>query len=205
MVLTVTRSAMIACAVMLAFMAVVAGGWLRLAGVAGVLLIGLLTVFASGFVPVSVIGALANPHEASVEAHGSAIQDGLTLLQEDPVGLGLGTTGTIGQRVFGSAAITTENWYLAIALELGVVPALLFIAASIGVAIEALLSFWRVRDQDLRRVALVVAGGSVGFFIQGNTLSVWEVPVISMAFWLLAGIAVGARETEAEHDYQVSW
>jgi ABC-type transporter Mla maintaining outer membrane lipid asymmetry permease subunit MlaE len=139
-----------------------------------------------------------------VQGHAGAIHSGFSLLGQAPFGRGLGTTGTIGQRVFGSAAITTENWFLAIALELGVVPSLLFIASSIGVAIEAYISFRRVRDESLRRIALVVLGGSLGFFVLGNMLSVWEVPVISMAFWLLAGIAVGARETEADPEYRAS-
>src|SRR5262249_5576388 len=120
LVLTITRSAMIATAVMLIFMTVVAGAWFRLASVVVVLVVGLLVALVIGVVPINAVGALANPHEASVQAHGSAVRDGLTLLAEDPLGRGLGTTGTIGQRAFGAAAITTENWYLQIAIELGI-------------------------------------------------------------------------------------
>jgi hypothetical protein len=204
LVFTLTRSALIATVVMLIFMALVAGRWLHLGGLAVVLTIGILLAMVSGFIPVRAVGALANPHEASVQAHGGAIREGLTLLGQEPLGRGLGTTGTIGQRVFGSSAITTENWYLAVSIELGVVPGLLFLAASIGVAVEALVSFRRVRDPGLRRIALTVLGASVGFLVLGNMLSVWEVPVISIAFWLLAGVAVGARETDSDHEYRVS-
>lgn len=204
MVLTITRSAVIAGVVMLLFMALVTRVWRHIGLVLGALAIAALVALVTGFIPISALGALANPHEASIQAHGGAIQSGLTVLGQNPFGLGLGTTGTIGQRVFGTAAITTENWYLAIALELGVVPSLLFIAASIGVGIEAFLSFRKVKDLALRRLSLVVLGGSLGYLVLGNMLSVWEVPVLSMAFWLLAGIAVGARETDADPDYQRS-
>jgi hypothetical protein len=204
MVLTITRSAVIAATVMLLFMALVTRGWRPVGAVLLVLLIAGLVAIVSGFIPITAIGPLLNLHEASVQGHAGAIHSGFSLLGQAPFGRGLGTTGTIGQRVFGSAAITTENWFLAIALELGVVPSLLFIASSIGVAIEAYISFRRVRDESLRRIALVVLGGSLGFFVLGNMLSVWEVPVISMAFWLLAGIAVGARETEADPEYRAS-
>jgi len=204
MVLTLTRSAVITATVMLIVMALVTAGWRRIGAVLAAILIGALVAMVTGLIPTQAVAALANVHEASVQAHGGAIQKGLTLLGQAPFGRGLGTTGTIGQRVFGSAAITTENWYLAIALELGVVPSLLFIASSIGVGIEALVSFRRVQDENLRRIALAVLGGSLGFLVLGNMLSVWEVPVISMAFWLLAGIAVGARDTEADPEYRVS-
>ena len=201
MVLTLTRSAVIAATVMLLFMGLVTWRWRLIGPVLGAIVIAGLMAMVSGIIPISAVSALANPHEASIQAHGGAIQNSLTLLRHNPFGLGLGTTGTIGQRIYGSAAITTENWYLAIALELGVGPSLLFIAASIGVGIEAFLSFRRVKDTNLRRVSLAVLGGSLGFLVLGNMLSVWEVPVLSMAFWLLAGVAVGARETELDPDY----
>ena len=155
------------------------------------LAVGLLVALTSGVISTQAIHALANPHEASVQAHQGAIGTGLTLVDEDPVGHGLGTVGTIGQRVFRSEAITTENWYLQIATEMGVVQGVLFVLISIVVAAEAFVSFLRVRDLALARVCLAAAGGSIGFFIVGNMLHAWEVPVVAMAFWLLAGIAVG--------------
>ena len=171
------------------------------AAIGGVLVIGLLVALTSGVISTAAIDALANPHEASVQAHQGAIGTGLSLVDEDPVGHGLGTVGTIGQRVFRSEAITTENWYLQIATEMGVVQGVLFVLISLAVAAEAFFSFTRVRDLTLSRVCLAAFGGSVGFFIIGNMLHVWEVPVIAMAFWLMAGIAVGARETDRNADY----
>jgi hypothetical protein len=204
MVLTLTRSAVIAATVMLLFMGLVTMRLRLIVPVLGALVIAFLLAMASGMIPISAVSALANPHEASIQAHGGAIQSGLTLLGHNPFGLGLGTTGTIGQRLYGAAAVTTENWYLAIALELGVVPSLLFMVASVGVGIEAFRSFRRVNDIGLRRLSLVVLGGSLGYLVLGNMLSVWEVPVLSMAFWLLAGIAVGARESDVDPEYQRS-
>jgi len=204
LVLTLTRSAVISAVVMLLFMGLVTWRWRLIGPLLGVLVVAGLFAMVSGIIPISAVSALANPHEASIQAHGGAIQNSLTLLGHNPFGLGLGTTGTIGQRIYGSAAITTENWYLAMALEMGVVPAFLFIAGSIGAGIEAFLSFRRVQDPNLRCLSLAVLGGSLGFLILSCMLSAWEVPVLSMAFWLLAGIAVGARETDVDPDYQRS-
>jgi hypothetical protein len=204
LVLTLTRSAVLSATVMLLFMGLVTWRWRLIGPLLGVLVVAGLFAMASGIIPISAVSALTNPHEASIQAHGGAIQNSLTLLRQNPFGLGLGTTGTIGQRIYGSAAITTENWYLAIALEMGVVPAILFVAGCIGVGIEAFLSFRRVRDPDLRCLSLAVLGGSLGFFILSFMLSAWEVPVLSMAFFLLAGVAVGARETDADPEYQRS-
>ena len=173
----------------------------RTGAVALALAMAAMVALVSGAVPLRAIDALSNPHEASIQAHGSAVSQGLQIVDQEPLGLGLGTVGTIGQRAFGADAVTTENWYLQIAAEMGLVPGLLFVALSVAVAVEAYRSFRRVRDLALMRVCLAVAGGSVGFLILGNMLHAWEVLVVSMAFWLLAGIAVGARETDADPDY----
>jgi hypothetical protein len=198
---SITRSAALAAGVMLIVMTILARRPARTASVVVVLVVGVLVAFVSGLVPLQAINALTNPHEASVQAHQGAISQGLQLVQEDPMGRGLGTVGTIGQRVFHEQAVTTENWFLQIAAEMGLVPGLLFLAISIGVGIEAFASYLRVRDLALARVCLAVVGGSVGFLIVGNMLHAWEVPVIAMAFWLLAGIAVGARETDRDDEY----
>ena len=198
---SITRSAALAAGVVLVVMAIATRRPARALAVGGVLALGLLVALASGVISTEAIHALVNPHEASVQAHQGAIGTGLTLVDEDPVGHGLGTVGTIGQRVFRSEAITTENWYLQIATEMGVVQGVLFVLISLVVAAEAFVSFLRVRDLALARVCLAAAGGSVGFFIVGNMLHAWEVPVVAMAFWLLAGIAVGARETDRRADY----
>jgi hypothetical protein len=204
MTLTLTRSALIAATVMLLFMGIVTWRWRLIGPLLVALVIAALLAMASGIIPTSAVSALANPHEASIQAHGGAIESSLTLLQHNPFGLGLGTTGTIGQRIYGTGAITTENWFLGIAVEIGVVPSLLFVAASIGVGIEAFLSFRRVKDPSLRCLSLAVLGGSVGFLVLASVLSAWEVPVVSMAFWLLAGVAVGARETDEDPEYESS-
>lgn len=201
---SVTRSAALAGIVALLVMAIMARKPLRFGAVILVLVIGALAALASGFVPLRAVDALTNPHEASVQAHRGAIGGGLEIVSEDPVGRGLGTVGTIGQRVFRESAVTTENWYLQIAAEMGIVQGLLFLAISIGVAIAAFSGFLRVRDLALARVCLAVAGGSVGFLIVGNMLHAWEVPVVAMAFWLLAGVAVGATETDVDPDYEWS-
>jgi len=61
-----------------------------------------------------------------------------------------------------------------------------------------------MRNIELRRVALAVAGGSVGFTVLGNMLSVWEVPALSMVFWLLAGVTMSARQADADPAYRMS-
>ncbi len=198
---TITRSAALAAAATLIVMVLVTRRPAPIGAVVLILTTSAILALVSGVVPLRAIEALTNPHEASVQAHGSAISHGLEIVDEDPIGRGLGTVGTIGQRVFRNSSVTTENWFLQIAAEMGLVQGLLFLAISIVVAIEALTSFWRVRDLALSRLCLAAAGGSVGFIVLGNMLHVWEVLVVAMAFWLLAGVAVGARETDTDPDY----
>jgi O-antigen ligase len=125
----------------------------------------------------------------------------LAVIQDQPLGRGLGTAGTIGQRFVGNLAITNENWYLQLGTEMGVLAAVLYLLIVGVVALLCLKSYFEVRDFWLKSLALGVGAGAIGFLILGNFLHAWENTVLSMVFWLLAGVVVRARDLEDSPAY----
>jgi O-antigen ligase len=136
--------------------------------------------------------------EGSAAGHGRLLQDSLILIQQHPLGLGLGTGGTIGQRYVGVGSTLSENWYLQLASEMGILVAATFLVAIVVLGAQCLINYFRLKDLWLRRLSLMIVGTCIGFLIIGNLLHAWENTVLSMLIWLLAGIAVRAPELERE-------
>lgn len=197
-VLTVTRSAVVAAVVVVVLAAFLSRSLARS------LFLGLVCALAAALAlvvnvfPAEDLSALMDPQESSTQAHIRAIEAGLASVQEYPMGRGLGTAGTIGQRFIPERSLTPENWYLQIATELGLVSGLLFVAISLIGGGIAFAAYTRLHDVELRRIALVTATGSVGFVLLASVLHAWEVPVLAMSFWLLVGITASGVERERE-------
>jgi hypothetical protein len=68
----------------------------------------------------------------------------------------------------------------------------------------AFREYTRVHDPWLRILTLGVAGGGVGFLVEGNALHVWDNTVLSLLFWLLVGLAMRARDFEVEPSYRLN-
>jgi hypothetical protein len=201
LVLTITRSAIIAVGPALAVMALLGRGLTKLVLVlAAIALLGSGAFVATHLEP-STVSQLLSLEEASVVGHEGALERSLADIQADPLGRGFGTAGMVGQLDAFGQGITNENWYLQIATEIGIVPAALYLLSVVAVTIVSLVTYFRVRDTWLRVLTLTMVGAGLGFLIVGNTLHAFEVPVISMLFWLFAGIAVRARELDADPLY----
>lgn len=197
-VLTVTRSAIIASAVALVVVTLVGRGTGKMTAISGVVAaLALGFLLASGLTPTALAG-LASPEEGSAQEHASRITTSVELLEDEPLGRGLATAGPLAQRELLQGGFTNESWYLQIATEIGVAGALLFAAAVFGAVVAAFISSSRVRDPWLRTLTLGAAGSGLGFLMVGVVLHVWEFSSLSALFWLLAGIAVRAPRLEAE-------
>lgn len=61
----------------------------------------------------------------STDAHSRFLMEGLEKIKENPLGIGLGKVGSASQRL--ENPLLTENWFLQIALEMGIVGAILFV------------------------------------------------------------------------------
>src|SRR6202023_669699 len=128
-----------------------------------------------------------NPNESSTVAHENAFFRSLDIIKEEPLGRGLGTAGTIGQRFF-SQSITNESWYLQLGTEMGVVSPLTYLTMTVVVAVTCFAAYRRLQDTSLRILALGVASTSVGFLVVANFLHAWENTALSMLIWLYAGM-----------------
>ena len=199
--MTVTRSAMFAIAPVLMVMAAVARKFGRLLLVAGA-----CAIFAAAMV--SFIGITSQSFDrflvessASSAGHVDAAVRSVALIQEEPLGIGLGTAGTIGQRYDRVDPLTNENWYLQLATEMGLLGAAIYLAITLVTTAVCFLTYPTLKDPWTRALALGVGGASIGFLIVSNFLHAWENTVVSILFWLLAGIVVRSRQLEQDASF----
>jgi hypothetical protein len=197
-VLTVTRSAILASAVALLVVTLVGGGTGKMTALSGfVVAMAMAFLLFSGLSPAS-LGGLASPQEGSAQEHADRLITSIELLEHDPLGRGLSTAGPLAQRQLLQGGFTNESWYLQIATEIGVVGAVLFVAVLLSAVTLAFISFGKVNDPWLRALTIGTAGSGLGFMMVGAVLHVWEFSSLSALFWLMAGIAVRAPRLEAE-------
>ncbi len=124
--------------------------------------------------------------ESSTNEHWILIRDGFDLSQEHPLGMGLGTVGPASVRF---KKILTENWYLQIAAEMGVVGAAIFIAFFIGLLKKLSIAYgnWSRRGLFLSLLAIAIAGLFTHSFEETSTV------LVLMAF---AGMFVSPQQFE---------
>lgn len=198
--LTVTRSAIIAIVPALTLLALRSGRVARffLLAVEGITIV-LLLAFAIGITP-HLITQIFSLSEGSAISHEQALTASIAILRADPIGRGLGTAGGTGQLFVAANTVTTEDWYLQIATEIGIIPAVIFALILLGFGAMALFQYGRVREPWLRGLCLGMAGATAGFFVEGFGLHAWEAEPISMVFWIFAGLVVQAQAIEATGD-----
>lgn len=120
--------------------------------------------------------------EKSNEGHVESLQDGTARLLRQPLGGGIGSTGSASLR--SDEPLIIENQYLFIAHETG------WIGLGLFGALFGLIMFrlWRNRADWL---ALGLFGGGVGITLIGLLLPVWADDTVSIIWWGLAGVALG--------------
>lgn len=122
---------------------------------------------------------------SSNEGHIDSLGDGLARLARQPLGAGVGSTGSAS--LFGDNGVIIENQYLFVAHETGWLGLGLFLAI-IGVIMNRL---WAKRDDYL---ALGVFASGIGLFIIGLLLPVWVDDTVSIIWWGLAGAILGGSD-----------
>lgn len=163
--------------------------WIALAAVAIVITTGfLVTNHDSRFV--SNVLLHENPNGGSQaksnEGHVSSLQDGVVRLIRQPLGAGIGSTGTASY--YDTTPLTIENQYLFIAHEVGWIGLLLFLC----IFIEVMRRLWLKRKDWL---ALGVFAGGIGMAFIGLLLPVWADDTVSLIWWGLAAVALaGAKK-----------
>jgi O-antigen ligase len=200
LLLTNVRSALIA-ALVIAFLAVRPRPGRTAANRARIGLI-----LAMGAVLLIPAAAASNLSQRSSEAadttsestgnHIDSLRAAVDSLSSDPMGRGLGTQPGVGDRFRVQTKLTSEDAYLQVGNELGIVAMILFIAM-------VLLTLRRLKDATARApsspLTSAVRSAAVGYAIGGLFLHVWIYLPVSITLWSLAGVVLGAAErTERE-------
>ena len=123
----------------------------------------------------------------SNEGHANSLIDGLALMIRQPMGAGVGSTGS--PAMYGKNALIIENQYLMVAHEVGWLGLGLF-CTIFGII---LVKLWRIR-QDWRALGLLASG--VGLALVGVLLPVWADDTVSIVWWGLSALALSGNKTK---------
>lgn len=161
------------------------GVWLGLA-IAALVLGGSLVAFKDTQL-VSQVILHEDPEEGndvnSNDGHAESLVDGTNRMVRQPLGGGIGSTGSAS--LLSEKPLIIENQYLFVAHETGWPGLGLFLAISYF----ALVGLWRRRVQWL---ALAVFASGVGIAAAGLFLPVWVDETVALIWWGLAAIALAA-------------
>lgn len=157
-------------------------------GVAALIIIIVSIFIIGGSSFISNIVLHDNPEGGSAttsdEGHLSSVISGTKLLVRQPLGAGIGSTGSASLST--NAPLIIENQYLFIAHEVGWIGLLLFLALFVMI----LRGLWLKRKQWL---PLGVFASGIGLAFIGLLLPVWVDDTVAIVWWGLAGIALGAN------------
>jgi len=122
------------------------------------------------------------------------IQEGLDSVAKKPLGYGPGTAGIVSiQNKNGS--FLTENYYLQLAHEVGIVGLLIF-ATAWGYVVKQL-----VKRRSVMGIALVASAGA--YAIMALVMHLWVNEAVAAQWWLLAGLIVGSSKNKATESVKI--
>ena len=117
----------------------------------------------------------------SNEGHISSISNSFSQLIHQPLGAGIGSTGSAS--LLGNKAEIVENQFLFVAHEAGWLGLILFVS----IVVIVLTRLWKLRKDWL---ALGVFASGIGLLVIGIFLPVWTDDTVSLIWWGLAAIAL---------------
>ncbi len=197
LLLTLTRSSVLAAGVALALLLFAAGHY-QLAGRVKLLLLTLVGCLVLGpFVAQSTfvqrVASSVKGTDSSTAAHSSSSSSALELMLSHPAGQGLGSNPVTALREQ-THGITSENAYLQIGNELGVIPLLVFLVLVGATQAELRRAARRHREIGVRTV---VWAAGWGLAVNGLFLHVWLSLPVALTFWAMAGAASAADDEHA--------
>ncbi len=133
--------------------------------------------------------ALAGDEESATD-HWEALNNGVRGVAQHPLGLGLGTSAGVGQRFSTTGAFITENYYLQMGIEIGLVGMILFVLLTVTVIRYLNRAAKRVPDLPLGAMRLAMIGIATGAFL----LHAWTEFAVSWTAWGLTGAVLGYSE-----------
>lgn len=159
----------------------------RVWGIIGILFVlaagGLFMVRNTSFISNVVLHENPNGGSSinSNEGHISSINDSFSQVLHQPLGAGIGSTGSAS--LLGKNAEIIENQYLFVAHEAGWLGLLLFVSIFVLLVVK----LWKLRHDWL---ALGVLASGIGLAIVGILLPVWTDDTVSIIWWGLAALAL---------------
>jgi len=120
--------------------------------------------------------------EGSTDDHWTTTAGGIQRVLSDPLGCGPGCSGPASY--YGSSPKISENYYVQIAEETGIIGLVLWI----GIVWTVGVRLWRQRSDKL---ATALLASLVGICVIGVWLHVWSDDPLSLTWWLLAGATLG--------------
>ena len=163
--------------------------WL-VVGVVFVILVGsLAAAWESNFVSNVILheNPTTGAEISSNDGHVESLIFGVGRLVAQPLGAGIGSTGSASLYDDDEGGVIIENQYLYIAHETGWLGLALFVAI-FGLTMVRL---WRARDDWL---ALGVFASGVGMALIGLLLPVWADDTVAIVWWALAATALGGED-----------
>jgi hypothetical protein len=117
----------------------------------------------------------------SNEGHANSLSDGTMQLLSQPLGAGIGSTGSAS--LLGSKSEIIENQYLFVAHEIGWLGLAIFVFIFASIQIR----LWKLRNNWL---ALGVFASGIGLALVGILLPVWVDDTVAIIWWGLAAVAL---------------
>lgn len=125
----------------------------------------------------------------SNSGHADSLADGTNRMLRQPLGAGVGSTGSASLN--GEKPLIIENQYLLVAHEVGWLGLGLFA----WLYVEVMRRLWHRRASAL---ALGVFGAGIGLAVIGLLLPVWTDDTVSIVWWGLAAAAIAAPVAQAK-------
>lgn len=132
----------------------------------------------------------ASGEEESAVDHWDSLINGIRGVADRPLGHGIGTSAGVGQRFSTVGAFITENYYLQMGIEIGLVGMLLFVVLTLVLIKYMNRAARRVPDLPMGAMRIAMIGLAVGALL----LHTWTEFAISWTAWGMAGAVLGYSE-----------
>lgn len=135
-------------------------------------------------------------HGASTEERLVKWQEGTNIVLSNPLGLGLGQAGPVSRRLYGEdKGIISENWYLQIAEETGII-SLLLILVGFFYLLKHLYDFSKKTiDPVAEQVSLGLCVALCAILVNGLFLHTWDDATTSYIMALLLGFYINQYDS----------
>jgi O-antigen ligase len=162
--------------------------------VAAVALLVAITLYAAVSVPVLRMAVFhsspgdSSLTEGSTDTHIVSTVDGVKRVVENPLGCGVGCAGPASY--YGGDAQISENYFVQIAEEVGVLGLLLFLL------FVGMIAYTLYKRTPLTDLSPVLLASLVGYGVIGLLLHVWSDDPVSITWWMLTGAVIGYNERQ---------